>query len=182
MTAARRRERKGRTMGRVLRDWVAHFSRDRRFVELLEQVPWFKGLSSEALLATAREVEEVSFASGAFLCREGEHEDAVLLVIESGSARMFMSMEAAGWRDPADLGEVEPGFSFGWAFLFGAPATASLQAVEATRALKLTRAGFDRCAQRFPAVWTQLKGYLAEELGARAERDGDSYSLHEATE
>lgn len=142
-------------MRQALRNWGTRRSRRRSWAACLAQLEEFRGLAPRVLRAIAEEVEEESFPPDAFLCRPEARTNA-MFVIRSGSARVFLDLGSG----PLFIREVGPGDSFERSSLIGAPTIASVQAAQPTHALKLSRVGFDRAAQRFPAIRKRLEEFL----------------------
>lgn len=123
----------------------------------LEGTWLFRDLPASALEHLATHATEVSLAPGDVLLREGDAGDALYVVMD-GALRVTRA-DAAG---DVILGEVRKGEHLGeLALLDNAPRTATATAVVPTRALVVTRAGFEACLAAHPAAASTL-GRLAE--------------------
>ncbi|MBZ0235055.1 MAG: cyclic nucleotide-binding domain-containing protein, partial [Deltaproteobacteria bacterium] len=107
---------------------------------LLRQVPMFAELAPDHLEDLAAVVVEKHFQPGADLCREGDAGDAVFLLVK-GKVKVFTG--GAGDRPERVLSELGPGACIGEMAVFdAAPRSATVRAVERTRALTLPGADF----------------------------------------
>lgn len=107
---------------------------------LLRQVPMFAELAPDHLEDLAAVVVEKHFQPGADLCREGDAGDAVFLLVK-GKVKVFTG--GVGDRPERVLSELGPGACIGEMAVFdAAPRSATVRAVERTRALTLPGADF----------------------------------------
>ena len=107
---------------------------------LLRQVPMFAELAPDHLEELAAVVVERHFQPGADLCREGDAGDAVFLLVK-GKVKVFTG--GADGRPERVLSELGPGACIGEMAVFdAAPRSATVRAVERTRALTLPGGDF----------------------------------------
>ncbi|HEY5920797.1 MAG TPA: cyclic nucleotide-binding domain-containing protein [Kofleriaceae bacterium] len=108
---------------------------------LIRQVPIFAELDAEDLEELASIVEERRIAADKDLFREGDVGDAVYLIIK-GRVRVFVG---GGERPEKTINELGPGACIGeMAVLDASPRSATVRALEATRALRVPGEGFKR--------------------------------------
>jgi CRP-like cAMP-binding protein len=123
----------------------------------LEGTWLFRDLDPAAIEHLAAHASEVSLEPGQTLIREGEPGDALYVVL-SGS----LQVTRAEPEGTVILGEVRKGEHLGeLALLSGEPRSATATALEPTRALRVTRDGFEECMHDHPAAGSTL-GHLAE--------------------
>ncbi|MGE5186252.1 MAG: cyclic nucleotide-binding domain-containing protein [Acidobacteriota bacterium] len=107
---------------------------------LLRQVPMFAELDAEDLEELAAVVEEKHVDAGTELFREGETGDAVYLIVR-GRVRVLV---AAGGAEKT-IDDLGPGSCIGeMAVLDASPRSATVRALERTRALRVPAEGFRR--------------------------------------
>ncbi|HNT78622.1 MAG TPA: ATP-binding protein [Anaerolineae bacterium] len=105
-------------------------------------------------------VIEQTFASGDFICREGERGDALYL-IWAGRVVVVKGDPAA----PTVLAHCGPGEVVGeMALLEGKPRSASVIALEATRLLRISWGSFRTLLDRYPELGTSLLASLSARL------------------
>jgi Cyclic nucleotide-binding domain/HEAT repeats len=106
---------------------------------LIRQVPIFAKLDAEDLEELASIVEEYRIEAGQTLFEEGDVGDAVYLIVK-GSARIFVGGKD---RPEAVINDVSAGACIGeMAVLDSSPRSASVRALERTRALRVPGEGF----------------------------------------
>ncbi|MDQ3893130.1 MAG: patatin-like phospholipase domain-containing protein, partial [Actinomycetota bacterium] len=131
--------------------------------ELLADGPGsvFDGIPSEELERLLGRAEPRRFRAGAVILAEGEMPPAVY-VIQSGSAGVFLHDEYG--RDQL-LGRIEAGTTFGeMSLITGDPAAATIRASDELEALVVPKEDFERLAGRYPTMYRNLAGILAERL------------------
>lgn len=124
-------------------------------LDLLSEVPLFKGLSKRHLHKLGRAAKAVRYAPGRLIVKEGSP-GTTFFVIVNGQARV---VQETGNRTLAELG---PGDFFGeLALLDGGPRTASVIAGTVVEAVQLSRAGFRGLVLRDPDVGLRIMEDLA---------------------
>ena len=139
---------------------------------LIRQVPIFAQLDADDLEELASIVEERRIDPGRDVFREGEVGDAVYLVVK-GRVRVYVG---AGGSE-STLAELGPGACIGeMAVLDASPRSASVCALERTRALRVPGEGFKRLMSERPemseAIVAELvrrmRGLVAQHAGPNA--------------
>ncbi len=126
---------------------------------LLHQVPLFHSLAPGELEELSEIADEQRFDEGALVCREGEEADDVYLII-SGKLEIF-TMGEDGHREV--LGTVGSGSCIGeMAVLDSAPRSASVKAIEKSRALVLDGSDFKSMLATRPIM---ANGIIRELVG-----------------
>jgi hypothetical protein len=142
---------------------------------LIRQVPIFAQLDADDLEELATIVEERRVDAGRDLFRQGEVGDAVYLVVK-GRVRIFVSGAGADGGETT-LAELGPGACIGeMAVLDASPRSASVRALERTRALRVPGEGFKRLMSERPemseAIVAELvrrmRGLVAQHAGPNA--------------
>ncbi len=124
--------------------------------KMLKAVPLFSGCDDKQLAFIATQVDDVDFATGRDLCREGGS-GGEFFVILSGTAEVR--------RQGRQLGELRPGDFFGEiALLDGGPRTATVTAVSAMRCLVLSRAQFHNVIRQNAIIAVSVLETLGERL------------------
>ncbi|MEP6468793.1 MAG: cyclic nucleotide-binding domain-containing protein [Chloroflexota bacterium] len=130
---------------------------------LLQRVPLFAGLGSEALEAIGKITEERDVEAGTALTTEGRHE-GYFFVIVSGSVRIERGGQAINTlRDGDFLGEI--------ALLDGGPRTATAIAESPCQLLVMTYPRFQQLLDSAPEVRTavfEVVGRRMRELDTEA--------------
>ena len=133
-------------------------SMGRRGVSLLSTVPLFSTLSRRQLRRVADNAEEVRYAQGRAIVRQGARGDAFFVIAE-GEAKVV--------RGNRSIGRLGPGDFFGeMALLDGRPRSASVVALTPIVTIRLTRARFNKVVESEP---TLARAIMAE-LAARVRR------------
>lgn len=123
----------------------------------LEGTWLFSDLPGPALEHLATGAREETLARGEVLLREGDPADALYVVLDGA-----LSLTRAAPNGTALLGEVRRGEHLGeLALLEDGPRAATATALEPTRVLRVSRAGFDACLAAHPAASSTL-GRLRE--------------------
>jgi CRP-like cAMP-binding protein len=108
--------------------------------EQLARVPFFEGLTSEALSLIARATSEESHAIGTKLFQYGDPGDKLFIILEG---KVRISREVAGMGEEA-LAVLGPGEVFGeMSLLDESPRSADARVHERCRALVITKEAFD---------------------------------------
>jgi CRP-like cAMP-binding protein len=137
-------------------------------------VPIFADLDAEDLEELAAIVEERRIEAGRDLFREGDVGDAVYLIVK-GSVRVFVG--GTDDRPETTLSEQGAGACIGeMAVLDAAPRSATVRAIERTRALRVPGEGFKRVMSERPemseAIVAELvrrmRGMMAQATGPNA--------------
>ena len=116
-------------------------------VEILRQVDLFSHLSDAQLALLAEQSREQRFERQALLMHEGERGETMCVIVD-GEVRVFVSDENG--RELV-LHQLGPGAVIGdLALIDGAPRSASVVAVEPTRALAIGRDGLIECIGASP--------------------------------
>jgi CRP-like cAMP-binding protein len=103
-------------------------------IALLRKVPLFGACDSKQLAFIATQVEEMDFAAGQVLCRQGESGEEFFVIV-SGTAEVK--------RDGRSLRQLDPGDFFGEiALIDHGPRTATVVATSAMRCLVLAHGQF----------------------------------------
>jgi hypothetical protein len=140
---------------------------------LIRQVPIFAKLDAEDLEELASIVEETRVEPNTLLFAEGDAGDAVYLIVK-GTVRVFVGGLASG-RPETTINEAGAGACIGeMAVLDSAPRSASVRALERTRALRVPGEGFKRLLSDRPemseAIVAELvhrmRGLMAQTAGA----------------
>jgi CRP/FNR family cyclic AMP-dependent transcriptional regulator len=139
---------------------------------LIRQVPIFAQLDADDLEELATIVEERRVEPGRDVFREGEVGDAVYLVVK-GRVRVYVGADGS----ESTLAELGPGACIGeMAVLDASPRSASVRALERTRALRVPGEGFKRLMSERPemseAIVAELvrrmRGLVAQHAGPNA--------------
>jgi CRP/FNR family transcriptional regulator, cyclic AMP receptor protein len=131
-------------------------------VDLLRQVPLFEGMTDHAMDAVAELVNEVAFADGQPITREGEAGDAFYVVVD-GRLRISRAGVDIASQGPGDfLGEIS--------LIDGRPRTATATAVGPVNALAIERLAFMSLIDRYPAVRISILMALTDRI-RRDERE-----------
>src|SRR5258706_471240 len=134
---------------------------------LLRQVPIFSALDAEDLEELSSIVEERRINKDKDLFREGDNGDAVYLIV-TGRVRVFVG---GGERPEKTINELGPGACIGeMAVLDSSPRSATVRALDRTRALRVPGGGFKRVMSERPemseAIVTELvrrmRGMMAQ--------------------
>jgi CRP-like cAMP-binding protein len=124
-------------------------------VALLRKVPLFGACDERQLAFIASQVEEMDFAAGHVLCREGES-GGEFFVIVSGTAEVK--------RGGRDVGQLGAGDFFGEiALIDRGPRTATVVAISAMRCLVLSHSQFRNVLRQNGAIAISV----LEQLGQR---------------
>jgi CRP/FNR family transcriptional regulator, cyclic AMP receptor protein len=135
------------------------------YEELLARVPLFKDLSRRELAWLDDACRERDYAPGEVLVRQGGGGVGLLIVVE-GNARITRRPEHATEAEP-EIGRLGPGAVWGEsALLEDAPGTATITAMEPTRAVVLPVWDFHATLREYP----DLAIHLLVTLSRRAPR------------
>jgi CRP-like cAMP-binding protein len=135
-------------------------------VAALHRVDLFAGVPGRVLAAVAAATTDVRFAPGESLIEEGAIEAHLFAIVE-GRVRVH--------RGDETVVELDPGVTVGeLAALVPQPRTASVTALEPTRALRLDKAVLDDLLAEWPELAHGVISVLVARLTAIAERAGAS--------
>jgi len=129
---------------------------------LIRQVPIFAQLDADDLEELATLVEERRIEAGRNLVTEGESGDAVYLVVK-GHVRVYVGGD--GGAPETTIAEVGPGACIGeMAVLDASPRSASVRALERTRALRVPGEGFKRLLGERPEMSEAIVAELVRRM------------------
>ncbi len=130
-------------------------------VDLLAQVPLFRGCSKDELKRIDRASTTVDFPAGAELCKEGAVGRELILIID-GTASVERGGNEIATVGPADfIGEMS--------LLDGGPRSATVTATSDVHALVLPPREFWQVLDEVPAIAHKLLGTIAARLRATDE-------------
>lgn len=133
--------------------------------ELLDNVPLFAGLSSEALQQIANHIEMVLVLSGDHIITQGQKGHA-LYIIEHGVVEIVHTQKDGS---SASITKLEEGAFFGEIALFGEQIrTCDVIAIHSTRLLRITRQQILKLAKDHPDIATHL-----QQAAAQRQHDND---------
>jgi hypothetical protein len=128
---------------------------------LIRQVPIFAELDAEDLEELASIVEERRLNANKDLFKEGDVGDAVYLIVK-GRVRVFVG---GGERAERTINELGPGACIGeMAVLDASPRSASVRALEPTRALRVPGEGFKRVMSERPEMSEAIVAELVRRM------------------
>jgi hypothetical protein len=128
---------------------------------LIRQVPIFSELDAEDLEELASIVEERRINADKDLFREGDVGDAVYLIVK-GRVRVFVG---GGQRAEKTINELGPGACIGeMAVLDRSPRSATVRALESTRALRVPGEGFKRVMSERPEMSEAIVAELVRRM------------------
>ena len=138
---------------------------------LIRQVPIFAQLDADDLEELASIVEERRLEADKELFREGDVGDAVYLIVK-GSVRVYVGGTAD--RAETTINELGAGACIGeMAVLDSSPRSASVRALERTRALRVPGEGFKRLLSERPEMSEAIVGELVRRMrGLMAQTGG----------
>lgn len=150
---------------------------------LLARVPLFERFDDEERALLAGQLEEVSFSPGGFVFRRGDPGDSIYIVAE-GEVEIFLD-DSLGERIVFET--VKAGDFFGeLSLLDGEPRSASAQALEATKALKVDRNDLALLFSRHPNAAMDVMAIIGRRLrvadrllGVRANRASPNQLVEE---
>ncbi|MDB4956410.1 MAG: hypothetical protein JWO36_3979 [Myxococcales bacterium] len=129
---------------------------------LIRQVPIFAELDADDLEELAAIVEERRIDAGRDLFREGDVGDAVYLIVK-GTVRVFVG--GTDHRPEKTLSEQGAGACIGeMAVLDAAPRSATVRAIERTRALRVPGEGFKRVMSERPEMSEAIVAELVRRM------------------
>ncbi|NMC72240.1 MAG: Flp pilus assembly complex ATPase component TadA [Myxococcales bacterium] len=130
--------------------------------EMLGQTDLFSAVQPAHREQIARAMEPRAYRAGEEIVREGDAGDAMYLVLSGRVAVVVRSQDLGASFELARLG---PGDHFGeMALLTAEPRTASVVALEETRAVALSKVVFDKLLAQLPQVATAVARSLAVRL------------------
>jgi len=142
----------------------------------LRQTHLFKDVAEEALLLVVRKVKENFFARGYVIFNEGDSGETIHIVAQ-GKVKIVKNTKEGKAKTLAILKEGE---NFGeMALLTKDARTATVEAIEETSTLSITREDFEYLVKKEPSISFQIIKTLCERL-ARADRDIKNLALGDA--
>ncbi|HZP86726.1 MAG TPA: cyclic nucleotide-binding domain-containing protein [Burkholderiales bacterium] len=130
---------------------------------MLEDTPIFGGLKASTLAGLLSEAASIEVREGAFFFREGEAADA-MFVLEQGRGAVLKRWQAQEYR----IAELACGDCFGeMALIDLQPRSASVMAVEDSRALRVTPADLYRVYEIDIEQFALIHMNIARELSRR---------------
>jgi HEAT repeat protein len=128
-------------------------------VLFLKQVPLFRDIPGEEIAGLLPIVEQIEFAAGETLIRQGDHGDSLYIIVE-GTLAIDVNGRGQGTKGPRDvIGEL--------AILSGEPRAATCSAVSAGVALRIRREPFWELMRERPEVSLGVIRILIGYLRAR---------------
>jgi CRP-like cAMP-binding protein len=128
---------------------------------MLRQVPIFSELDADDLEGLSAIVEERRINKEKDLFREGDVGDAVYLIVK-GRVRVFVG---GGDRPEKTINELGPGACIGeMAVLDSSPRSATVRALERTRALRVPGEGFKRVMSERPEMSEAIVAELVRRM------------------
>jgi CRP-like cAMP-binding protein len=132
-------------------------------IELLQRMPIFGALAQETLKFLVGRTRAVELAPGECCCREGGAADR-MFVLEAGRVEIVRSWQARELR----LCELGAGDCFGeMALLDLGPRSATVRALEPTRAIEIAAADLFALFERDPVQFALIQMNLAREMSRR---------------
>ena len=145
--------------------------RPRVYEDVLGQVPLFSDLSSRELQVLSANTREREFPAGATLLRQGDT-GVGLFIITSGKVQVTQQTSSGTQRD---LGTFERGQVLGeMSLLDDLPRTATVTAVEPTRALVVPVWDFRAALRETPEIAIKLLAVLSKRLRRHELSDADA--------
>ena len=139
------------------------------FIERLQQMPLFGGLTESALRVLLSHAQEVTRPASGLFFSEGERGDA-LYVLNSGEVELTKDAE----DDPMVLTRLKPGDCFGeMAIIDFSPRSATARAVVESQALEVSMDGLLALYQSDVEQFAMIHMNMARELSRRLRQLGD---------
>lgn len=130
----------------------------KRLSESLRKVYLFASLDEDERLLIAEQLEEVRYASGEFIIREGEAGDS-FFIIDQGEVEVFVNSQSGNRKSLATL---SVGDFFGEiALLTGERRTASVQATLDVRVFRLKKDSFKSVLETRPDILDEISSVLS---------------------
>ena len=127
----------------------------------LPVIPLFSDLKKDEFLSLMQKIQSRQFRQGEIACRQGERGDS-LFVISRGKVGIFR--EDPG-REKVFLNTLQEGDFFGeFAFFSQAPRTATVEALEETEILEISKDDLDEVIREFPGVSRVLGNFYKERV------------------
>ena len=150
----------------------------KRLSESLRKVYLFASLDEDERLLIAEQLEEVRYASGEFIIREGEAGDS-FFIIDQGEVEVFVNSPSGNRKSLATL---SVGDFFGEiALLTGERRTASVQATLDVRVFRLKKDSFKSVLETRPDILDEISSVLSRRkdqlVSLLAESAGASESM-----
>jgi len=136
----------------------------------LPVIPLFSGLKKDEFLSLMQKIRGRQFRQGEFPCRQGDRGDS-LFVISRGKVAIFREDPGKG---KIFLNTLQEGDFFGeFAFFSQSPRTATVETLEETEILEISKGDLDDLIREFPGVsqvlWNFYKERVADTLVATSE-------------
>jgi len=123
--------------------------------------PLFSDLKKEELVRLLPKIQVRHFSPGAFACRQGDPGDS-LFVISRGKVRVFREDAE---RNRVFLNNLQEGDFFGeFAFFSRSPRSASVEALEETEILEISKGDLEEIIREFPGVSRVLGSFYKERV------------------
>jgi len=130
-------------------------------IDLLAQIPLFRGCSKDELKRIDRAATQVDYAAGSVLCKEGAVGRELILITDG---------EAVVERGGTEIAKVGPADFIGeMSLLDGGPRSATVTATTDLHALVLPPREFWQVLDEVPAIAHKLLGTIAARLRATDE-------------
>lgn len=137
--------------------------------QFLARTPLFANHSAQECTVLARYLEQTSLAAGQVLFKQGDYGDA-LYVVKSGSLEIYKNDVFGAVR----VAEVRPGGLVGeMALVENKPRSANVRAIEDSRLLVLSRAGYAGLKKDHPQAATKFQDELLQLLSTRLRQTTD---------
>lgn len=143
-----------------------------QLAEQLAVVPIFEGFSAKELLQMARVATVEEFSSGEVVLHQGRNSRNLWVVLEGKCQVVKMTGSRPPY--PVDLAELVAGDHFGeMSFFHAAPHSASVQALDRAKLLRIDREDFDALVEEGSLAAYRLLLNSVEELADRLRRMDD---------
>jgi CRP-like cAMP-binding protein len=146
----------------------------KQVVDVLSDIPLFRMVGDEGILAMARAGRTVSYRRGEMVCCQGDPGDHLYVVVD-GLVEVVFTTERG---DDVVLNTVDTKGVFGeLAVLDGSPRSASVVAMEPTTVFMLSRNALLELIRKHPSLVDELLRMLAQLVRRLTEQAGDRVSL-----
>jgi cAMP-dependent protein kinase regulator len=124
-------------------------------------IPLFSDLKREEFLGLMPKIRNRRLAPGEFACRQGDPGNS-LYMIGRGRVAVFREDGAKGRKD---LNTLREGDFFGeFAFFSGSPRSATVEALEETEILEISKGDLDEIIREFPGVAQVLESFYRDRV------------------
>src|SRR5581483_7266038 len=127
--------------------------------KLLRAIPWFKGLSNEALTYLSRHIRVQRFPAGTVLFVQGEIPDFCYIALE-GSIELFVTDEESSTESLVEISNAPNAYTMA-AVLLGAPYIVSGRTITVTTTLLLDASAFRKAIRKNPKLAINLLGLIS---------------------